>query len=122
MRSGDIETKPSPEALSFCCWNLNRITAYDFVGVSLVEAYNSLCNTDIIGIAETHLDSIADEDRLALVGNSFYKANSPQNAKRGGVGLYAKDSIPCKHRLYLANLPDCIMSEIHLNKKSTFML
>ena len=40
--------------------------------------------------------------------------------KKGGVGLYIKDSLPSKSRSGLVTLPECIVHEIHLNKKSTF--
>ena len=66
---------------------------------------------------ETHLDSTVDEDRLALDGFSFYKDNHPQNVKRGGVGLYVKDSLPSKHRLDLVTAPECFVYEIQLNRK-----
>ena len=76
---GDIEVNPGPDTLSFCCWNLNSITAHDFLRVSLIEAYNSVYNNDLIGIVETHLDDTVDADRLALDGYSLYKANHPRN-------------------------------------------
>ena len=81
LLSGDIETNPGPETLDFCTWNLNSISAYDFLRVSLIEAYNSVYNYDIIGIVETHLNSTVDEDRLALDGYTFIKDNHPQNVK-----------------------------------------
>ena len=106
--------------LDFCCWNLNSIAAYDFLRVSLIEAYNSVFNYDLLAIAETHIDSTIDEGRLALDGYSFMKGNHPHNVKKGGVGLYVTDSLPSKARSDLAILPECIVHEIHLNKKSTF--
>ena len=117
---GDVETNPGPETLTFCCWNLNSFTAYDFLRVSLIEAYNSVYNNDLIRIVETHLDSTVDEDRLALDGYSFYNDNHPQNVKRGGVGLFIKDSLPSKHRLDLVTLPECVVCEIQLNRKKHF--
>ena len=120
LLSGDIDTNPGPETLSFCCWNLNSITAYDFLRVSLNEANNSVYNNDLIGIVETYLDSTVDEDRLALDGYSFFKANHPWSVKRGGIGQYVKNSLPCKDRLDLASLPECIVSKIHLNRKKYF--
>ena len=79
MLCGDVETNPGPETLDFCCWNLNSITAHDFLRITLIEAYNSVCNYDLIGIVETHIDSTVDEDRLALDGYTFHKENHPQN-------------------------------------------
>ena len=88
LLSGDIEKNPGPDTLKFCTWNLNSITAYDFLRVALLEAYNSVHKYDLIGIVETHLDTTINETRLALDGFTFYKSNHPQNMKRGGVGLY----------------------------------
>ena len=87
LLSGDVETNPGPETLDFCCWNLNSIAAYDFLRVSLIEAYNSLYNYDLIGIVETHIDSTVDKDKLAMDGYTFHEANQPRNIKRGGVGF-----------------------------------
>ena len=70
---GDVETNPDPETLGFCIWNLNSITVYDFLQVSLIETYNSVYNFDLIGIVETHLDSIVDEEKLALSGYTLIK-------------------------------------------------
>ena len=113
-------TNPGPETLDFCTWNLNSITAYDFLRVSLIEAYNSVHNYDLIGIVETHLDSTVEEDRLTLDGYTFFKDNHPQNVKRGGVGLYIKDALPSKNRPDLVTLPECIVFEIQLNRKKYF--
>ena len=120
LKSGDVETNPGPETLYFCTWNLNSITAYDFLRVSLIEAYNSVYNHDIIGIVETHLDSTVEEDRLALEGYSFLKYSHPQNVKRGGVGLYITDSLASKNRSNLVTLPECIVYEIQVNRKKYF--
>ena len=73
LLSGDVETNPGPATLNFCTWNLSSITAHDFLRVSLIEAYNSVHNYDLIGIVETHLDSTVEEDRLALNGYTFIK-------------------------------------------------
>ena len=40
--------------------------------------------------------------------------------KRGGVGLYIKDSLPSKNRTDLVTLPECILYEIQLNRKKYF--
>ena len=120
LLSGDVETNPGPETLDFCTWNLNSIIAHDYLRVSLIEAYNSVYNYDLIGIVETHLDSTVEEDRLALNGYTFIKNNHPQNVKRGGVGLYIKDSLASKDRSDLVTLPECILYEIQCNKKKYF--
>ena len=47
---GDIEVNPGPghwTSLSFCHWNLNRISAHDFVKILLLEAFNAIHKFDI---------------------------------------------------------------------------
>ena len=78
LLNGDIETNPGPDTLDFCTWNLNSITAYDFLCVALVEAYNSVYKYDLIGLVETHLETTINEARLAIDGYAFYKSNDPQ--------------------------------------------
>ena len=122
LLSGDVRTNPGPETLGFCCWNLNSIAVYDFVRISLIEAYNSVCNYDLIGIVETHIDSTIDKDRLARGGYTFHESNHPLDVKRGGVGLYVRDALPSKNRPDLVTLSDCIVCEIQLNKKKYFFV
>ena len=98
LLSGDVETNPGPDTLSFCCWNLNSIIAYDFLRVSLIEAYNSICNHDLMGVVETHLDDTIDEERLILKGYDLITNSHPSNTKRGGVGLYIKETLPKSNR------------------------
>ena len=122
LLSGDVEMNPGPShgCLSFCSWNLNSICAHDFLRVSLIEAYNTVYNYDLIGIVETHLDNTVDETKLAIDGYSFYKSNHPQNGKRGGVGLYVKESFPTRERDDLETLSECIVCEIQIKGKKYF--
>ena len=122
LLSGDVEMNPGPshECLSFCSWNLNSICAHDFLRVSLIEAYNTVYNYDLIGIVETHLDNTVDETKLAIDGYSFYKSNHPQNGKQGGVGLYVKESFPARERNDLKTLSECIVCEIQIKGKKYF--
>ena len=120
LLSGDVETNPGPETLNFCTWNLNSLTAHDFLRVSLIEAYNAVYDYDLFAIVETHLDSTVDEDKLSLDGYTFTKNNHPQNVKRGGVALYVKDTLPSNRRMDLETLPECIVYEIQLNRKKYF--
>ena len=122
LLSGDIEMNPGPETLDFCTWNLNSIIAHDFLRVSLIEAFNSVYKHDLIGIVETHLDSTFDDGRLTLDGYNFFKSNHPQNVKRGGVGLYVKESLPSQNRSDLVTLPECVVCEIQLDRKKYFFV
>ena len=122
LLSGDVETNPGPETLEICSWNLKSIIAHDFLRASLLEAYNSIYNYDLICIVEAHLDSSIDEGRLALNGYTFIKNNHPLNVKRGGVGLYIKNSIPFINRFDLVTLPKCVVSEIRLGSSKYFFV
>ena len=122
LLSGDIETNPGPDTFDFCSWNLNSITPYDFLGVSLIEAYNSVYKYDMIGILETHLDITVNNDRLSLESYFFMRNGHPQNMKRGGVGLYIKESLPSKERFDLVTLPECIVCEVYLNRRKYFFV
>ena len=60
--SGDIEKNPGPGNLSghnisIYHWNLNRVTANNFVKISLLDAYNAVHDFDLFCISETFLDS-----------------------------------------------------------------
>ena len=121
LLSGDVEINPGPETLNFCTWNLNSITAYEILRVFLIEAYNSVYKFNLMGIVETHLDSTIDNDRLILEGYSFLKNNHPHNVKRGGVGLYVKDSFPTTERPDLVTLPECVVCEFQSNMKKYFL-
>ena len=125
LLSGDVELNPGPETLKFCCWNLNSIAAHDFLRVSLIEAYKSIYNCDLIdltGIAETHLNDSVDQESLFLKGYEFINRNYPLNSKRGGVGLHVKDSLPKKERPEIATLPESIVCELNLDRKNIFLL
>ena len=83
---GDVEVNPGPgqwTSLSFFHWNLNSISAHDFVKVSLLKACNAIHKFDIIYLSETFL-------------NKLVRANNPSDLKRGGVCIYFKESLPIK--------------------------
>ena len=77
-------------------------------------------NYDLIAIFETHLDSSYNENKLRLNGYSFIKQNHPLDIKRGSVGLYFKETLPIKERPDLVPLPECIVCEIKIERKSIF--
>ena len=116
LLSGDVEPNPGPGlgTLNFCCWNLNSITAHDFLRVSLID---SIHNYDLIGIVETHLDDSFNQERLVLKGYEFVTCNHPLNIKRGGRGLYIKNSLPKKQRPDIAKLPESIVCELYIDRK-----
>ena len=92
--SSDIEENPGPkpnscEYLSICHWNLNSISAHNFIKLSLLRAYISINKIDIICLSETYLDSSISSynDNLELPGYNLVRADNPTNAKRGGFAF-----------------------------------
>ena len=96
LESGDIETNLGPRRFSFikfCHWNLSGLAAHDFVKISLIEAFITTRNLDIICLLETFLDSSIDisDTRININGYSLFRADHPSNTKRGGVCMYYKN-------------------------------
>ena len=59
FRCGDIEENPGPKysSLTFCHCNLNDLTARNSIKMSLLQAYTTRHNYDIIYLSETFLNS-----------------------------------------------------------------
>ena len=121
--SGDIEENPGPkpnscEYLSICHWNLNSISAHNFIKLSLLRAYISINKIDIICLSETYLDSSisSDNDNLELPGYNLVRADNPTNTKRGGVCIYYHNSLPLKV-IDIQLLNECINFEIRIGGK-----
>ena len=92
-RSGNIEKNPGPkpsQRFSVCHGNLNSISAHNFLKLSLLRAYITVHNFDVICLSETYLDSSAlhDDDNLQIPGYNLYRKDHPLNVKRGGVCIY----------------------------------
>ena len=64
----------------------NSISAHNFIKISLLRAYISTCNLDILSLSKTCLDSsISSKDNnLTIPGYDLYIAEHPSNVKRGG--------------------------------------
>ena len=90
--SGDVETNPGPQSkrcqeFSICHWNLNGIATLSLLKVSLLKAYITTYNYDVICLSETYLDSsiLSDDNNLEIPGYDRIRADHPSNSKRGGV-------------------------------------
>ena len=101
--SGDVEVNPGPkkkdkDSLSICHWNLNKISAYDYSKLFLLNSYNSLHKFDIICLSETYLDSNTplDDDNLGISSYTLVRSDHPSNTKRGGVCLCYKNNFPLR--------------------------
>ena len=60
-QSEDIEMNPGPKpnpfhSFSIFHWNLNSLTAHDYLKVSLLRAYVAIKKFDVVCLSETFLD------------------------------------------------------------------
>ena len=90
--SGNVETNPRSQSkhcqeFSICHWNLNSIATHSFIKVSLLKAYITIYNYDVICLSETYLDSSipSDDNDLEIPGYDLIWADHPSNSKQGGV-------------------------------------
>ena len=100
-QSGDIEMNPGPKpnpchSFSICHWNLNSLTAHNYLKVSLLRAYVAIRKFDVVCLSETYLDScnLFDDDSFNLPGYNIVRADHPSNTKKGSVWIYFKNSLP----------------------------
>ena len=61
--------------------------------LSLLTAYNSALNYDLIYLTETYLDSTVDPNNLLINGYNLLRADHPDDVKRGGVCLYYRENL-----------------------------
>ena len=121
--SGDIKENPGPkpssnQSFSICHWNLNHISAHNYIKVSLLRAYVCTHIFDVICISETYLDSDTsdDDDNLKNAGYNLIRADHPSNTKRGVVCIYYKHSRAFK-LLNIHYLKECMNFEISFGGK-----
>ena len=126
LMSGNVHPNPGPLTTSFkfCHWNLNSILASNSIKLSLIEAYNSIHNFDLIALSETYLNSSVNNEDISLEGFSrdIFRNDHPTNAKRGGVCLYYKENVSIKHRTDLQILDECVVAEITSQRKKVFFV
>ena len=96
--SNDIHSNPGPQfhknKLNFMSWNLNSLTKDNFQRVRFIEAHNSIFNYDLISICETSLNDSVELPGTLLNNYIFVPANHPANTRRGGVGLFFRNTLP----------------------------
>ena len=127
-QSGDIEMNPGPKpnpchSFSICHWNRNSLATHNYLKVSLLRAYVAIEKFDVVCLSETYLDSsnLSDDDNFYLPGYNLVRADHPSNAKKGGVCIYFKNSVPLKV-LDIQLLQECINFEIKIADKMSFYL
>ena len=88
----DIEVNPGPKKncsinFSFCHWNLNSMSAHNYLKPSSLQVYNSVYKHDVISLPETYLDNsvLSDESDLNFPSYKLVRADYSGNVKRGRV-------------------------------------
>ena len=107
------ENNKSSYQFSPCRWNLKSFLAHYFSKLSLIEAYNTHHNFDMILLSETYFDSSYsnNDTRLNLKDFTLIRADNPHNCKSGGVSIYFKEHLAvCS--LSSLNLNECLVLEI----------
>ena len=84
--------------LNFMNWKLNSLTKDNFHRVVLIEAHNSIFNYDLISVCETNLDDSVELPETLLKDYTFEPIIHLLNIKRGGVGIFYKNSLPVNIR------------------------
>ena len=99
---GDIEKNPGPKYsyLSFFHWNLNGLTAHDYIKTTLIQACITDQNFDIVCLSETFLNSSIQNDdyKLKTNGYNLIRSDHPGDSKKDGVCIYYKEHIPLIRR------------------------
>ena len=125
FRCGDNEKKPGPtySSLIFCHWNLNGLTAHDSIKISLLQAYVTQHNYDIICLSETFLNSSIDSSdrRILIDGYNLTRSDHPSDSKTGRVCIYYKGHIPLTKRDNICILDNCLVTEIRSQIEKCFL-
>ena len=104
---------------NFMSWNLNSLAKDNFHRVSLIEAHNSSFNYDLISICETSLNDSVKLPETLPDEYTFVPVNNPTNTRRGGVGLFYKNSLPLIIRNDLS-FGESIVVEVKFGRKKIF--
>ena len=121
LQHGDIELNPGPKYFSISHWNLNSLTAHNYLKVSQLQAFHLVYK--FLCISETHLDSSVskDDNALSIEGYSIIQADHPSNAKRGGVCIYYNDKISVR-QISNINLLEYLACEFVIGKKKGYVV
>ena len=86
--SGDVELNPGPkpdlsQSFSICHGNINSMSVHNYSKISLLTAYISIHDFDIICLSETYLTSTTDinDENLKIPGYIMYRVDHPSDIK-----------------------------------------
>ena len=128
--SNDISENPGPSYpihqsgevtpyFSFCNWNLNTLSKEEFSRVSLLNAHNTIHKYDIMSLCETSLGNEEALPENIFPGYLYHPCNHPSGEKKGGVGMFYKDTLPIIIRSDLS-FDECIVAELRFGRKKIF--
>ena len=121
--SNDISKNPGPHFqnnfFNFMSWNINSLAKDNFHRVSLKEAHNSCFNYNLISICETSLNDSVRLPETVLDEYTFVPVNNLTNTRRGGVGLFYRNSLPLIIRNDLS-FGESIVVEVKFGRKKIF--
>ena len=108
----------SNQSFSIFHWNLNSISAYNYIKLSLLRTYVSTHKFDVICISETYLNSDTStvDKNLEIVGYTLIRVDDPSNTKRDDVCISYKYSLAFK-LLDICYLEECLNFEISFGGK-----
>ena len=71
-------------SLRFCHWNLNGRIAHDCIKITLIQAYITDQNFDIVCLSETFLNSSIqnDDHKLKIDGYNLIRSDHPSDSKK----------------------------------------
>ena len=118
---GDIEENPGPKTmpndnLSVCHWSVNSIPSHNFKKIAVLKKFVAMHKFDIICISETFLSDTYENNDLNLNGYNLLRADHPNNAKRGGICTYYKETLALR-MISIPYLNERLLSEVTIVSK-----
>ena len=125
MQCGDIEVNLGPKYsyLTFRHWDLNDLIAHDNIKISLLQAYVTQYNCDILRLSETFLNSFIqnDDDGIKIDGCYLIRVDHPINSKKGGVCFNYKEDVSLIKRDDICTLDNCLVTELRSQNEKCFL-
>ena len=119
----DIEPNPGlkklkKNSLSVCYWNLNSLSAHNFLKLTQMKAYISMYKHGFICLSETYLDSSTPDGQLETDRYNLVRETIPIISKE--ICIYYKESLPARV-IILLYLKEALLLEMTYNKKKVIV-
>ena len=104
IHSNDVHVNPGPnnfnQVFSFCNWNCNSIVKNNFNRINLLKVQASIYHDDVMSLCETSLHDDVEIPETLIDGYNFMLLNHPSGNKHGGVGIFYKENLPGKRKVF----------------------